>query len=201
MKMSKRMVLSSIVCVLPLVVSALLYRQLPNQMPIHWNSVGEANGFIGKNIGAWGIPLFMLVIHLVVAIKTENDKSKQHLSVITNGLCFWAVPLASVIFVPLSLFKAAGYGLNITKIVLAIVGVLFIVAGNYLPKNQPNSIAGYKLPWTKNNPDNWNKIIISFIPLDNGLAGLTILATIIALLAPIIYSYIGEKVDSQNKSA
>ena len=54
MKISKRMVLSSIVCVLPLVVSALLYRQLPNQMPIHWNSVGEANGFIGKNIGAWG---------------------------------------------------------------------------------------------------------------------------------------------------
>lgn len=217
MKISKRMVLSSIVCVLPLVVSALLYRQLPNQMPIHWNSVGEANGFIGKNIGAWGIPLFMLAIHLVIAIKTENDKSKQHLSVITKGLCFWAVPLASVIFVPLSLFKAAGYGLNITKIVLAIVGVLFIVAGNYLPKNQPNSIAGYKLPWTKNNPDNWNKthrfagaiwvicgfvyIIISFIPLDNGLAGLTILATIIALLAPIIYSYIGEKVDSQNKSA
>ena len=77
MKISKRMVLSSIVCVLPLVVSALLYRQLPNQMPIHWNSVGEANGFIGKNIGAWGIPLFMLAIHLVVAIKTENDKSKQ----------------------------------------------------------------------------------------------------------------------------
>ena len=134
MKISKRMVLSSIVCVLPLVVSALLYRQLPNQMPIHWNSVGEANGFIGKNIGAWGIPLFMLAIHLVVAIKTENDKSKQHLSVITKGLCFWAVPLASVIFVPLSLFKAAGYGLNITKIVLAIVGGLFIVAGNYLPK-------------------------------------------------------------------
>ena len=149
MKISKRMVLSSIVCVLPLVVSALLYRQLPNQMPIHWNSVGEANGFIEKNIGAWGIPLFMLAIHLVVAIKTENDKSKQHLSVITKGLCFWAVPLASVIFVPLSLFKAAGYGLNITKIVLAIVGVLFIVAGNYLPKNQPNSIAGYKLPWTR----------------------------------------------------
>ena len=41
MKISKRMVLSSIVCVLPLVVSALLYRQLPNQMPIHWNSVGD----------------------------------------------------------------------------------------------------------------------------------------------------------------
>ena len=200
-----------------LIKEIVVHRQLPNQMPIHWNSVGEANGFIGKNIGAWGIPLFMLAIHLVVAIKTENDKSKQHLSVITKGLCFWAVPLASVIFVPLSLFKAAGYGLNITKIVLAIVGVLFIVAGNYLPKNQPNSIAGYKLPWTKNNPDNWNKthrfagaiwvicgfvyIIISFIPLDNGLAGLTILATIIALLAPIIYSYIGEKVDSQNKSA
>ena len=147
MKISKRMVLSSIVCVLPLVVSALLYRQLPNQMPIHWNSVGEANGFIGKNIGAWGIPLFMLAIHLVVAIKTENDKSKQHLSVITKG--------------------------NKTH---RFAGAIWVICG-------------------------FVYIIISFIPLDNGLAGLTILATIIALLAPIIYSYIGEKVDSQNKSA
>ena len=101
----------------------------------------------------------MLAIHLVVAIKTENDKSKQHLSVITKGLCFWAVPLASVIFVPLSLFKAAGYGLNITKIVLAIVGVLFIVAGNYLPKNQPNSIAGYKFRGQKTTPITGIKLI------------------------------------------
>ena len=133
-----------------------------------------------------------------------------------RGFCFWAVPLASVIFVPLSLFKAAGYGLNITKLSWLLSGYSLIVAGNYLPKNQPNSIAGYKLPWTKNNPDNWNKthrfagaiwvicgfvyIIISFIPLDNGLAGLTILATIIALLAPIIYSYIGEKLIARIKA-
>lgn len=215
MKMSKRMVLSSIVCVLPLVSSVLLYKQLPDQMPIHWNSIGEADGFIEKNIGAWGIPLFMLAIHLVVTIKTEMDNSKQHLSAITKMLCFWAVPLVSVLLVPLALFKAAGYELNITKIILSVVGVLFIVAGNYLPKNRPNSIAGYKFPWTQNSPDNWNKthrlagaiwvicgfiyIIISFIPLDNRLAGLIVLATIIAFLAPIVYSYIGRKADRQNK--
>lgn len=217
MKVSKRMVLSSIVCVLPLVASVLLYKQLPDQMPIHWNSAGNANGFIGKNIGAWGIPLFMLAIHLLVTIKTEKDNFKHHLSPMTEWICFWAVPLASVVLVPFTLFKAAGYGLNIAKIVLAVVGVLFVIAGNYLPKNQPNSIAGYKFLWTQNNPDNWNKthrlagviwvicgfvyIIISFIPLDNGLAGLIVLATIILFLAPVIYSYMRRKADGQNKDA
>ena len=93
MKISKRMVLSSIVCVLPLVVSALLYRQLPNQMPIHWNSVGEANGFIEKNIGAWGIPLFMLAIHLVVAIKTEMEMSRNVQSGNTQNPKSSAVPV------------------------------------------------------------------------------------------------------------
>ena len=58
MKISKRMVLSSIVCVLPLVVSALLYRQLPNQMPIHWNSVGEAEMDLLEKYRSMGHPPF-----------------------------------------------------------------------------------------------------------------------------------------------
>ena len=159
MKISKRMVLSSIVCVLPLVVSALLYRQLPNQMPIHWNSVGEANGFIEKNIGAWGIPLFMLAIHLVVAIKTENDKSKQHLSVITKGLCFWAVPLASVIFVPLSLFKAAGYGLNITKLSWLLSGYSLLLQVIIFPKTSQTVLLDINYRGQKTTPITGIKLI------------------------------------------
>ncbi len=204
MKISKRIVLSSIVCLLPLTVSARLYDQLPNRMPIHWNPIGEADGFIEKNIGAWGLPLLMLAIHLITAVKTERDTSRQHLSRMTNTLCFWSVPLVCVTLIPLSLCKAAGYRCNMTRIVMTVVGILFIVAGNYLPKNQPNNIAGYKLPWTQKDPDNWNKthrfagavwvicgfvfILVSLISPDNRLRILTIVAAIAALLAPVIYS-------------
>lgn len=205
MKITKRIVLSSLVCVLPLLVSALLYGQLPDPMPVHWNSVGEANGFVAKSIGAWGLPLLMLAIHLVVAVKTENSSANRCLSPLTSSLCFWAVPLLSVVLVPVSLLKAAGYALNIAAAVLSVVGVLLIAAGNYLPKNRPNSIAGYKLPWTRTDPDNWNKthrfagavwvicgfvfLILSLISLGSNPAVIVILAALIALLSPAVYSY------------
>lgn len=174
-------------------------------MPVHWNSVGEANGFVAKSIGAWGLPLLMLAIHLVVAVKTENSSANRCLSSLTSSLCFWAVPLLSVVLVPLSLLKAAGYALNIAAAVLSAVGVLLIAAGNYLPKNRPNSIAGYKLPWTRTDPDNWNKthrfagavwvicgfvfLILSLISLGSSPAVIVILAALIALLSPAVYSY------------
>ena len=44
MKIKKVLVLSSILCILPLIPGFLLYDELPVQMPIHWNSIGEANG-------------------------------------------------------------------------------------------------------------------------------------------------------------
>ena len=60
MKIKKVLVLSSILCILPLIPGFLLYDELPVQMPIHWNSIGEANGFISKEVGIWAITLFLL---------------------------------------------------------------------------------------------------------------------------------------------
>ena len=159
MKIKKVLVLSSILCILPLIPGFLLYDELPVQMPIHWNSIGEANGFISKEVGIWAITLFLLAVHLIVSISVEREYSKkpEKLSHIVRGVCLWCVPLTSIIIVPISLFKAAGYALDISKIVLALVGGIFIIMGNYLPKNRINSVVGYKLPWTLSHPDNWNK--------------------------------------------
>ena len=38
---------------------------------------------------------------------------------------------------------------------MAIVGFLFVVLGNYMPKLQQNYTVGIKLPWTLNSEENW----------------------------------------------
>lgn len=203
MKVNKQIVLSSILCILPLLVSVLLYNQLPGQMPIHWNKAGEANGYIPKNIGVWMIPAFLLIIHLIVTISAEIGLRKKQISNVTNFLCFWSIPIASLLLVPASLMKAAGYKFDISRMVLSFVGILFVIAGNYLPKNRQNNVAGYKLPWSLNNADNWNKthmlagiiwVIAGFVLIISALTdwnpGISIIPIfIIALLTPIVYSY------------
>ena len=34
---------------------------------------------------------------------------------------------------------------------------IFVILGNYLPKCRQNFTMGYRLPWTLNDEDNWNK--------------------------------------------
>lgn len=167
--LNERLLVSSILCVLPIVIGLLMYDQIPETMPIHWDSQGNANGFMPKNIGTWAVPLFLLAIHLIV-----------------------------------SLGVAAGREVNIYQIVLTFVGIIFVVAGNYLPKNQPNIVAGYRLPWTVNDVNTWKKthlfagkiwIVIGLVLLilswtEIGYGALTAVLIIAALLVPTGYSFI-----------
>ena len=203
MKTNRRILLSSALCLIPLAVSALLYRKLPEQMPIHWNSSGEPDGFLPKQFGAWAVPAFLLLVHLTVSIQTEKRLQKNQISSVSKLLCFWAVPAASVLIVPACLFAAAGYPAGIRQAALAFTGVLIIIAGNHLPKNRPNSIAGYRLPWTFQDADNWNKthrfagkiwVTAGFVLLFLALTGLgrhvfLIPLSLTALLLPAVYGF------------
>lgn len=48
-----------------------------------------------------------------------------------------------------------GFALDMVRLVVFALGVLLIVLGNILPKSQPNAFAGMRLPWTLDDPANW----------------------------------------------
>ena len=50
-----------------------------------------------------------------------------------------------------------GKDIPISTVVTMIVGIVFVVSGNYLPKSRQNYTIGIKLPWTLADVDNWNK--------------------------------------------
>ena len=97
-----------------------------------------------------------------------------------------------------------GKNIPVHIIIPALVGVLILVCGNYLPKNRQNYTVGIKLPWTLHSEENWNKthrmagflwmiggaiiIIISFFQFIN--IAIVLVIVIILTIVPIIYSYI-----------
>lgn len=202
--LNERLLVSSILCVLPIVIGLLMYDQIPETMPIHWDSQGNANGFMPKNIGIWAVPLFLLAIHLIVSVGVAAGGKNQQLSKVTRFVSYWSVPIASILLESVAILKAAGREVNIYQIVLTFVGIIFVVAGNYLPKNQPNIVAGYRLPWTVNDVNTWKKthlfagkiwIVIGLVLLilswtEIGYGALMAALIIVALLVPAGYSFI-----------
>jgi uncharacterized membrane protein len=84
-------------------------------------------------------------------------------------------------------------------------GILFSVCGNYFYNIKPNYVAGFRLPWTLNNPDNWKQthhlggklwfaggllIVIVGILLKSIAAWIAYAAILaVMVLVPIIFSW------------
>ena len=59
-KNCKVLIITSIVLLLPVLAGVILWNQLPEQMPTHWNAAGEIDGWSSKPFFVFGLPLIML---------------------------------------------------------------------------------------------------------------------------------------------
>jgi uncharacterized membrane protein len=92
-----------------------------------------------------------------------------------------------------------------------LVGLMFIIVGNLLPKCRQSYTMGIKLPWTLANEENWNKthrlggktwVIGGIITMATAFIGSfwILLGVLIVMVAvPTIYSYCLYRKQTRNK--
>lgn len=156
-KNNKGLVLSALSCLLPMVFSLAVYGELPDQVAIHWNGQGVADGYAHKAMAAFGLPLILMGLHVVSQIKMSNDPKRAGSSPVMQAFMTWLIPALSIILVPVTLLIAMGAQVEITLLAPVIVGLVLMIAGNYLPKSRQNYTIGIKLPWTLHSAEVWNK--------------------------------------------
>lgn len=149
--------ITSLLCLLPLVFSAMVYTSLPEQVAIHWNSAGVPDNYVHKAFAAFGLPVLMMAINLFSKARLLEDPKGAGQSRAIRQIGIWLVPGLSIVLVPVTLSIAMGVNIPIVLISTLFVGILLIVIGNYLPKSRQNYTIGIKLPWTLNDGENWNK--------------------------------------------
>ena len=199
----KLLILTSILTLLPILVGVILWKDLPASLPSHFGLDGQADGFSSKLEVVFLIPLVMLGLHFFAVVVTSLDPKASHVSPKMKTLVYWLVPFISGL-VQLSIYGAA-FGLigNSTRIGLVMVGIVFLVVGNYLPKTKQNYTVGIRLPWTLDSEENWNKthrlagrlwVLGGLIILVNGFLSWAVFyvffgVLLVMVLVPIFYSY------------
>ncbi len=136
-----------------------IYDRLPDLMPIHWNLAGEVDDYAGKAFGAFLSPVLMLAVWLGMVYlphidpKKENYKKFESSYNIIIGLLitfFWGIHMATLLI-------SLGYKIPIDKTIFVMMGLMFIIMGNYLPKAKSNYFYGVKTPWTLSSESSWHK--------------------------------------------
>lgn len=205
-----------VIVLLPFLYLAYIWNELPSKVPVHWNIKGEIDRYGDKSeliIIPFLLPLLMYLIFLIVPkIDPKNKLNKM------GGKLHTLKFLMTVFMSMLALFiiytaKNQSFA-NPNNLVL-LVGVLFIILGNYFKTIKPNYFIGIRIPWTLENETVWKKthqlggkmwfvggiiVVLSSLILNRQLNFVLFLIIVVIIsIVPIAYSYVVFK--SEKKTA
>jgi uncharacterized membrane protein len=153
----KTLIITSIVTILPVLIGIICWNRLPDVMATHFGMNNEANGFSSKAFAVFGLPLVLLAVLWVGAFVTAHDPKRQNISPKMFSLMLWIAPAISLVVAATVYPVNLGYVLDIAFFGELLLGLMFIIIGNYLPKARQNYTIGIKIPWTLANEENWNR--------------------------------------------
>lgn len=201
-KHNKWMMITSILILIPIAVGLILWDRLPDPMPMHWNMNGEVDNWGSKTTVVIFLPLFLLAVHWICMIVTCADPKNKNINGKPLQLMFWICPFISLLCCNLIYALSMGYDISIETLMPLILGGMFLIIGNYLPKCKRNYTMGIKVPWALDNDENWNAthrfagkvwVIGGAVIMATGIFKFLILFFVIALvmvIAPTLYSYL-----------
>ena len=204
-KIDKTLVIATVICLLPIVLAAFIYEKLPSQIPVHFDNAGNPDNYLPKSVAAFGLPVIFTVLNWYTHFRINHDPRVDNAAIIFRQVAKWLVPILSIICIPTSMFIAMGAEIPINMISSAMVGVIIMISGNYLPKSRQNYTVGIKLPWTLDSDVIWNKthhfagflwvVGGGIITLGSFISAyfMTIPIVIMLVLVPLAYSYYAYK--------
>ncbi len=196
------------IALLPVLITLFVFSGLPPEIPMHWNIHGEIDAWYPKFPWAFMPPVIGIVITILATVlpkidpKKENyDRFKRQYFIIRLILVAFFAVLQMVI---ISISMGATF-IKVDTIIKLMIGILFIVLGNLMPKFKQNYFVGIKTPWTLNNEAVWAKThrhggfvwfvagfimsVLAFLP---GIGSAVVYFTVIliASIEPILFSWL-----------
>ena len=189
-------------------ILALVFRRLPERMAVHWDMQGAPNGWMSRRLGAFVTPMIGLVLWGTLRVAPELDPRRAQFAMFRLAYDVTVAAVLTLVFAThlIVLALALGYPLPVARIVPALAGSLFIVAGNVMPLARPNFPFGVRTPWTLASEHVWVRThrLAGFTMTGAGvvmiLAGtvlptdlsipIIIGASVASLVGPAVYSYL-----------
>ena len=202
----KREIPLIVIVLLPFIYLAYIWNELPEKVPVHWNFKGEIDR-LGEKTELLLIPILLpLLIYIIFLIVPKIDP-KNKISKMGNKYQHIKILLTTFMSI-LALFiiySAKNQSFANPNYIVLLIGILYIIFGNYFKTIKANYFIGIRTPWTLENETVWKEthklggkmwfvggiiVVISSLILDkqpNFI--LFIIITGIITIIPIAYSY------------
>jgi uncharacterized membrane protein len=129
------------------------------RIPVHFGVNGQADGWAPAAFGLFIIPAVMAATWMLVLILPQIDPRGKNLirSSGAYGTMWVALTLMLCVSQALIIATALGARVDVTRIIIGALGVMFIAIGNVLGKLRWNYTVGIRTPWTLADQRVWDK--------------------------------------------
>jgi uncharacterized membrane protein len=198
------LLIAALVIAATLIVTVVLYPDLPNRIPAHWNFRGEIDRY-GDKWEIFLMPSVMVVIVLLFAALPWLSPRRFEVGAFRSTYLY--IMLLLIVFFAylhaLTLWVAFSRPLDMNRALLIAAFLTLTLLGNVLGRVRRNFFIGVRTPWTLASEKVWDAThrfaarafvlagllgLLSMIVSSSALAGMIILGA--ALLASVFYSLV-----------
>ncbi|MEO7455461.1 MAG: SdpI family protein [Gemmatimonadaceae bacterium] len=190
--------------------------RLPESMPIHFTMDGTANGWAPRDVGAFIAPALMLLLWGVLRVAPTIDPRRENYA--KFGSAYETTVAATlVLLLVVHLFVLAlalGHHVPMQRLLPSLLGALFVVIGNVLPRARSNFMYGIRTPWTLSSERVWTRThrLGGYTMTIAGLSMLAagaffpaafttpalVITVALAVVTPAVYSYVAWRQETQS---
>ena len=210
--MKKQLLINTSVVLIAL--SPLIYLLFAwNAIPLSYTTRFEFNEVVEKVQSRNSLLMATIILSVVCALlyvlMRNLQKVDPKVTTQTPASAFHRLGLAITLFlVVMNYFFiiSAEKQLVVNSVVgIRVFGLFILIIGNYMNNLKPNFVAGIRLPWTLNDPENWRKthqlagktwfaggitlVVSSFILPVSLIIPVAIIVFTILVFVPMVYSY------------
>jgi len=189
------------------VMAAIAWVRVPERIPVHWGIDGTTDRYGGRVEGLLLLPLIAAGLYWLLQFLPRFDPRRANYALgggVYDLIRFSTLVLLATLYA-VTIFIAAGYALDMTRIVSLLVGGLFIVIGSVLGKLRPTWFVGIRTPWTLSSARSWSKthrlggwvfLVAGLLMALSGLLRQPVLLLVVvavvcvALVGLVLYSYL-----------
>ncbi len=130
----KIFLITSFVCILPVIFGIFSWNNLPDSMAIHFDINNNPDNFASKTFVVFGLPLLMVILQWICCVINDVNAYKFGDRKKFEYATKWIIPVMSFILYIITIGYSLGWKIDIRAAVCLIIGAMLLVIGNYLPK-------------------------------------------------------------------